>query len=81
MNCRRENIIICFSPLVKRFIKKELYENQVTGLPFNTVNKMFGCSVSDIWPYNEIVVYDVVNTCYHPELIIKIDTGSFYAKT
>lgn len=65
--CRKEDIVIKFSPLVKRYLEQILYEN------YHVQNKIFssfmGVRIADDWPYNEVVVYDAKNVCYYPKMI------------
>ena len=74
MNCKREDMIIAFSPLIERFIIEELNTNYPINVAYRDVKelKYEGVVTYRLHPYNEIVVYDSVNCYYNPDLIIKI---------
>lgn len=75
--CKREELIICFSPLIDYYIVDEIYQN---GFYFvyeglnDLKNKTHfeGILLNKEWPYNEIVVYDKKQACINDYLIAKI---------
>lgn len=75
MNCKDKDLIICYSPLVERYLRDNLPEMQFPiykkADDFRLINLM-GIETSDRWPYNEVVVYDTKNAAYHPNLLRKI---------
>lgn len=67
--CRKENLLIAMSPIVERQLFQRAFFEE---MPFSSshsfkVNEFEGIKISNLWPYNEIVVYDVVKACLNNE--------------
>jgi len=72
-NCKNEDLIIAYSPLIERFIIEEAQHNIPT--PIHKFDKLMGIKTYGLHPYNEIVVYDSKNVSYYPELIKKVEVN------
>lgn len=74
MNCKEEDLIISFSPLIERHLIEEMHKNYLAA-SISSVQTISGVKTYNLWPYNEIVVYDSKNVAYFPELIRKIEVS------
>lgn len=74
MDCKDKDLIICYSPLVERYLRQNLFETQYPVYRNDDfqLKRLMGIETSDKWPYNEIVVYDTMNVAYYPNLLKKI---------
>jgi hypothetical protein len=79
MNCKRDDMIIAFNPLIEHYLIREQMELawywHPNGDP-NALLKIQGIKTYNLHPYLEIVVYDSKNCAYHPQLLVKIDVSS-----
>lgn len=73
MNCRRNDMIIAFSPLIERFLVKEIHEKRLFFINATSFEQIEGIKTYNLHPYNEILVYDSRNVSYHPQLLKKIE--------
>lgn len=73
MNCRRDDMIIAYSPLVERFLIDEIHERKLFLVNINSLEKLEGIKTYNLHPYNEILIYDSKYVSYHPQLLKKIE--------
>lgn len=79
--CKKNDLIISFSPLIESFIIKELYSNghlysnTTPGkviINIEKATKFEGVEINRNWPYNEIIIYDKERAYKNEYLISKI---------
>lgn len=78
---KKEDIIIAYSQLFENILFKgrleyrEVYHAGYVNDP--TIEKLYGVKTYNLYPYNEILVYDSKNAPLFPELIKKIPYISY----
>lgn len=72
-NCNDKDVIIAFSPLIEKLLLEEMWLSGMYLTNMADIKTFQGIKTYNLHPYNEIVIYDSVNSCYFPDLIVKIE--------